>query len=383
MRSVLGYSVFVVGLVFLIQAFFPGSLSPNFGVSAPFASLSQPQADPAQTTTIAKNVQPSRVASFSPGQQLGDGPASSLDFVAFFSSQFAALKPTPAVARPAAGDVAARDVALGPWRSAVVTLAADTSPVVPKTAAPLDSRSRAALAREIQAELKRVGCYGGAIDGSWGTASKRAMVAFIERVNASLPLGEPDDILLLLVKSHAPGTCGISCPVGQSLSHNNRCVPDAILAHAGKQIRPAAEPPRTTLVASAVSRTTEAGNLLPASPVQPARDGWPLPGRMSIGGPGLDRTAEAPGATPLPEGASRLAYTVVSDGAPGTVGEAQVSVEGAAITEMPNPNLSAKPKTVSRSKASNGSNRKNRYGSEGKTRYRAVQHLFEHPLGRL
>ncbi len=128
-----------------------------------------------------------------------------------------------------------------PWRSAVVTVAADTSPVAPKTAAPLDGRSRAALAREIQTELKRVGCYGGAIDGSWGTASKRAMVAFIERVNASLPLNEPDDILLLLVKSHTPGTCGISCPVGQSLSQNNRCVPDAILAHAGKQIRPAPE----------------------------------------------------------------------------------------------------------------------------------------------
>ena len=226
MRSVLGYSVFVIGLVFMIQAFFPGALSPSFGVSAPFASLSPSQADPAQTTTIAKNVQASRVSSFSPGQQLGDGPASSLDFVAFFSSQFAALKPTPANARPAAGDVAARDVALGPWRSAVVTLAADTSsPVVPKAAAPLDSRSRAALAREIQAELKRVGCYGGAIDGSWGTASKRAMVAFIERVNASLPLGEPDDILLLLVKSHAPGTCGISCPVGQSLRRTTAASP--------------------------------------------------------------------------------------------------------------------------------------------------------------
>jgi hypothetical protein len=382
MRSVLGYSVFVIGLLFMVQAFFPGSLSPNFGVGAPFASLSQSQPDPARTTTIAKNVQASRVSGFSPGQQLGDGPASSLDFVAFFSSQFAALKPTPANARAAAGDVAARDVALGPWRSAVVTLAADTSsPVVPKAAAPLDGRSRAALAREIQAELKRVGCYGGAIDGSWGMASKRAMVAFIERVNASLPLGEPDDILLLLVKSHAPGTCGVACPVGQTLAQNNRCVPDAILAHAGKQTRPAAEPPKTTLVASVASRTTsDATNLLPASPVQPARDGWPLPGRMSIGGPGLDRAAEAPGA-PLPADPSRLAYTVAADSAPGTVGEGQINVESTAITEMPNPDLAAKPKTVSRSKASNGSNRKNRYGGEG--RYRAVQHLFEHPLGRL
>ena len=57
MRSVLGYSVFAIGLVFLIQAFFPGSLSPNFGVTAPVASLSPPLPDPAQTTTIAKNIQ--------------------------------------------------------------------------------------------------------------------------------------------------------------------------------------------------------------------------------------------------------------------------------------------------------------------------------------
>jgi hypothetical protein len=53
------------------------------------------------------------------------------------------------------------------------------------------------------------------------------------------------------------------------------------------------------------------------------------------------------------------------------------------ITTAPNPDQAAKPKSgsVSGTKASNSSGRKNRYSGDG--RYRAVQHLFEHPLGRL
>lgn len=377
MRSVLGYSIFVIGLAFLIQAFFPGSLSPTFGVTAPPVSSDLSRPGDIHSTTIAKNVQASRLASFSPGEQLTAGSASSLDVVAFFSSQFAALKPTPAIAKPAAGDVAARDVALGPWRSAVVTSAADTSAAAPKVAAPLDSRSRVELARAIQSELKRVGCYGGAIDGSWGAASKRAMVAFIERVNASLPLGEPDDILLLLVKSHAPGTCGVACPVGQTLAPNNRCVPDAILAHAGKPARPAApataEPAQSTVMAAAAPGATPA-----------ADDRWPLPGRMGIGGPELSRPAAAPANAPLPANTSKWAYTDARDSTQPTPTEESGQLGSVVITQTPSsslgPDLAAKPKSGSGSGAK-ASSRKNRYAGDGK--YRAVQHLFEHPLGRL
>ena len=380
MRNVLGYLVFFVGLVFLNQAFFPGSSPTLFGALTPVASPSWQQSEPDQTTTIAKNVPPSRITSFSPGEQLVAVPESTFDVVAFFSSQFAALQPTPALAQPAAGEIAARDMALEPWRSAVVSTAADASPAGPKAAAPLDDRSRATLAREIQSELKRVGCYSGAIDGNWGAASKRAMVAFIERVNASLPLNQPDDILLLLVKSHASGTCSSACPVGQTLSHNNdRCVPDAILAHTDKQLRPATEP---YLVASAAPiGMSGAENVLPASPLQPARDGWPLPGRMSIGGPALAGAAETTGAEP---GAiSKLASTEARDTTLVSSGTTVGTLGGDVITKAPSAEKAAKPKSAmaAGNKVSNSSSRKTRYAGEG--RYRAVQHLFEHPLGRL
>ena len=43
-------------------------------------------------------------------------------------------------------------------------------------------------------ELRRVGCYGGELNGVWTPATRLAMKAFTERVNATLPVGDPDDI---------------------------------------------------------------------------------------------------------------------------------------------------------------------------------------------
>ena len=40
------------------------------------------------------------------------------------------------------------------------------------------------LARELQKELRRVGCYDGEITGVWSSDARRAMKAFIERMNA-------------------------------------------------------------------------------------------------------------------------------------------------------------------------------------------------------
>jgi hypothetical protein len=60
-------------------------------------------------------------------------------------------------------------------------------------AAPSD---RPYLVRELQRELKQVGCYLRDINGIWTTSTRDAMKAFIERVNARLPVDEPDAILL-------------------------------------------------------------------------------------------------------------------------------------------------------------------------------------------
>ena len=91
---------------------------------------------------------------------------------------------------------------------------------------------RASLARALQRELQRVGCYDGEISGNWSTSTRMAMKAFTDRVNASLPTDAPDYILLSLVQRHEGRACGTGCPTGQLQSDEGRCVPSAVLAKA-------------------------------------------------------------------------------------------------------------------------------------------------------
>ena len=73
--------------------------------------------------------------------------------------------------------------------------------MVPKTLSPTDPNARYKLVLEIQLQLKRVGCYWGRIDGSWGIVTKNAMREFTNRVNATLPLDAPDYVQLALKSS--------------------------------------------------------------------------------------------------------------------------------------------------------------------------------------
>jgi hypothetical protein len=91
-------------------------------------------------------------------------------------------------------------------------------------------RGRDAIGRELQKELKRVGCYEGKLNGEWTMSTRRAMSAFAERVNARLPTEQPDSILLALVQGYPTKVCGIPCPSGQSLNRTQECIPDALLA---------------------------------------------------------------------------------------------------------------------------------------------------------
>jgi len=91
-------------------------------------------------------------------------------------------------------------------------------------------RGRDAIGRELQKELKRVGCYTGELNGAWTKSTRQAMKAFTDRVNAKLPTDMPDSILLVLVQGHPNKVCGIPCPTGQSLSRTQQCTPNALLA---------------------------------------------------------------------------------------------------------------------------------------------------------
>ena len=170
-----------------------------------------------------------------------------------FSPQSPLFSPVAATPRVAAGVPAARtSVADGPLAPAPKKLTS-SKPTTPE--------ARADLVRDLQRELKRVGCYDGEIDGSWGGGSKRAMGHFTDRVNASLPVEEPDYILLTLVQGHKAAACGQTCPAGQMLS-GDRCVPKAVLAHGTK--RPLKADPKVTVAAAAAPAPVAAAPVAPA-----------------------------------------------------------------------------------------------------------------------
>ena len=162
----------------------------------------------------------------------------------------------------------------------------------PTTLAPSDPDARYKLVVDIQQQLKRVGCYWGRIDGSWGIGTKDAMNEFTDRVNATLPLDEPDYVLLTLLQSHSEKTCG-ECPAGQSLSASGRCV--AADHGAGEADQRAAGRCRAKEVLpwKATSAPGVPGGQPLFKPVPTSVvSSEPLPGRMAIGGP-LPTTVDA------------------------------------------------------------------------------------------
>ena len=129
---------------------------------------------------------------------------------------------------------------------------------------PLVPRGRDAIERQLQKELKRVGCYSGELNGVWTTSTRRAMQAFTDRVNAVLPIDQPDGILLALLQGHPGKVCGAPCPVGQGLSRHIQCVPNAILAMTGRtKIAVAANKKPTPTTSAWTVKTTIAGGAPP------------------------------------------------------------------------------------------------------------------------
>ncbi|HET6390757.1 hypothetical protein [Hyphomicrobium sp.] len=175
-----------------------------------------------------------------------------------------------------------------------------------RSADPADPETRAGLASDLQRELRRVGCYGGEITGTWNAASRRAMAAFMDRANATLPFDHPDYVLLALVQSHQDVACSADCPVGQ-IAENGRCVPRAVVAQTQKKMR--------RLDERRLAAAHDAGTVKSAVTAEPEKLPWlqdekvveaappatraeaspvPLPGRMSVGAPIAELPAEAP-----------------------------------------------------------------------------------------
>jgi peptidoglycan hydrolase-like protein with peptidoglycan-binding domain len=128
----------------------------------------------------------------------------------------------------------------------VYTVPSRAPSAAPKQPAPpasrrIDPDDKAALTRELQRELRRVGCYGGEINGVWTTSSRLAMKTFVERANAALPIDNPDPVLLSLVQGYRDRACGVACPPGQTATRGGACLPDAVAAKAPPEAPPDAK----------------------------------------------------------------------------------------------------------------------------------------------
>ncbi len=227
------------------------------------------------------------------------------------------------------------------WATVVKANPYDRTPVAsPKALRPINDTARYELIRNLQSQLKQLGCYHGDVDGDWGPGSKRAMTAFMSRVNASLPIEEADYIQLALLDAHRDVSCSDSCAVGFAKTQDGRCRASEMVAHA---------PPRTPAAHSAtrVSKTapittasiSRSGSLAPsgtsAEVITPPRpqlatrdiqiDDYrervaktsprrtetktaarraALPGRMAVGGPVPSKVSareRAPGVSALPD----------------------------------------------------------------------------------
>ncbi len=253
----------------------------------------------------------------------------------------------------------------------IITRNATASP-----ARPADSEARADLARDIQRELKRVGCYDGELTGDWSPVTRRAMKTFIDRVNAALPIDEPDHILRTMVQGHPGAACGKTCPNGQSASSDGRCLPSAILAQKtpGRTDSPSqdvaavqraaapkvAVPKDIAATTATPSAAVTTGSLAAARPAAP-KAAWettvaaapvaPLPGgetRMAIGGPSAQgsqqgsQTGVANAQRAQPNGSNGVTVTTSAPGSyvetslvPGAIAALASGAAGAAVASRP------------------------------------------------
>lgn len=182
-----------------------------------------------------------------------------------------------------------------PWRTATVVSVpprGNAPALAPMGASAPMPDNAVSLARALQQELQRVGCYDGKMTGTWTPATQRAMKAFMQRVNAALPTDTPDVILLSLVRGN-PGTnvCSRACPTGQTAGREGQCVPDALLARRGVKDRLARGKgePDAAVTGWETTATTTARTL-----PEPPLDGE----RMALSGPRNEPAPVPPGAAP-------------------------------------------------------------------------------------
>lgn len=419
MRKLLGLLLAIIGVVFGRAAYENAPTHREDQLAAVTRILTNPSVDrsPLPMSAVRSSASNPEVAHTSSTQPSGPAPSSPpsralSDPAPEVSIAVAELQQAPAAATPAST-----------WQTSVTAeTARPGSTAAVTSASPGDNSARFELVRSIQSELKRLGCYGGISNGSWTTNSKRAMTAFLDRINANLPVEQPDYIQLTLLQNQTGSVCGRDCPKGQSTADDGRCMPNAIVARAAeKKSGPVAksEPSNNSIDKTNVERKpvdVAAVEQLPWADTIAMEESSHRPsraGRMSVGGPlpndlsapvidnklaRLEPAAEpssslndqavvdvdAAAAAANDQGSSNEVRTEPSERAPRQV--ASIAPDG---PKQSPPRAIVQPKVravVPRSYTPRPARAVARPAKTRLTSYRpqrSVQNLFTHPLGRL
>ena len=126
---------------------------------------------------------------------------------------------------------------------AVTKAAAPVSDAQPLQPVP-SARASLSLVMSLQEELTRVGCYKGALDGSWSPATQRAAARFAGRIETRIDADVPPAALLPMVVKYGDRACGTPCPPGSQPNRQGACTTKQTVALAA----PAEANPSTPLL---------------------------------------------------------------------------------------------------------------------------------------
>ncbi len=165
--------------------------------------------------------------------------------------------------------------------------------------------------RAIQSELRRHGCYEGALDGDWGPASRYAAIAFTQAVNAALPVDQPDAALLTLARRHPGRACAAGAT--DSVATTATAIATAIGATAVATGRIGPSSNASSQPVTPAPRIVRSGGppaIIAVVPTSP--DGAVLANRMALGAD-MPTGSQAPVTRPAPGDHAAAARTRASD----------------------------------------------------------------------
>ncbi len=98
----------------------------------------------------------------------------------------------------------------------------------PALAPPVLTPPEPDLTRSLQVELKRIGCFEGAVDGIWEGRTKLALADVARRAKLDVATDVPTPIAVEALKSRRDRICPLNCGAGR-IERNGSCVAKAVV----------------------------------------------------------------------------------------------------------------------------------------------------------